>query len=246
MPATTFLFRGPSIAFMGSLGHHSPVLSPAGTDWSGLGDEEVVDLLGRVAEQPLAEDLFAELFRRYERRVRGWCERFTADREASIDLTQEVFLKAYRHLDGFRCDSRFSTWLYAITRNHCRNSTKQRSAEPVELDEAMADRLPDEHALEPYAACERGQACRLLWELMATALDPLEARIMTLHYAHEVPLAAITERLSLSNRSGAKAYIVSARRKLSTILRRQSQAPRASTGSPGRGWYCGELNGWKR
>ena len=235
MPATTFLFRGPSISFMGSLGHHSPAISQAGTDWSRLEDEEVVDLLGRAADRWLAEDLFAELFRRYERRVRRWCERFTADREVSVDLTQEVFLKAYRHIGGFRCESRFSTWLYAITRNHCRNSKKQLSAEPVELDEAMADRLPDEHALEPYAACERGQACRLMWELIATALDPLEARIMTLHYGHEFPLAAITERLSLSNRSGAKAYIVSARRKLSAVLRRQPQAPKASAGSSGLG-----------
>jgi hypothetical protein len=55
---------------------------------------------------------------------------------------------------------------------------------------------------------------------MRVALDPMETQIMVLHYIHEVPMAVITERLALSNPSGAKACIVNARRKLSHLLRR--------------------------
>ncbi len=57
---------------------------------------------------------------------------------------------------------------------------------------------------------------------MTRTLEPLELRVMTLHYGHEVPLATITRELALSNPSGAKAYIVNARRKLHAVLHRQA------------------------
>ena len=47
---------------------------------------------------------------------------------------------------------------------------------------------------------------------------------MTLHYAEEMPLDAITRLLSLKNSSGAKAYIVSAKRKLSSAVTRGKYA----------------------
>jgi RNA polymerase sigma-70 factor, ECF subfamily len=191
-------------------------------DVTALSDEQLIETWLGVTDQTAADDLFTEVFRRYEQRVRAWCERFTGDRELAFDLAQEVFLKAYRHLASFRCESRFSTWLFAVTQNHCRNSrARQRPA--FEIDEAMADQLPDESALDAYEAIERKQLYRLMWELISATLNPTEVRVMTLHYGQEMPLAAITQRLSLSNRSGAKAYIVSARRKLSGAIRRRSE-----------------------
>ena len=56
---------------------------------------------------------------------------------------------------------------------------------------------------------------------------PLEFRILWLHYGHEVTLAAITHQLVLSNRSGAKAFIVSARRKLKLYLHNRGLTPAA-------------------
>jgi hypothetical protein len=46
----------------------------------------------------------------------------------------------------------------------------------------------------------------------------VEARVMTLHYAEELPLDAVTQLLNLDNASGAKAYIVSAKRKLAQAV----------------------------
>ncbi len=200
-----------------------PALTGASTDVTALSDEELIDSLHGVADRAWADHLFAEVFHRYERRVRAWCQRFTGDQELALDLAQEVFLKAYHHLDSFRCDSRFSTWLFAITQNHCRNSNSRRRFAVLEIDEAMAERLADVRAPDPYEAIERDQLCRLMWDLIAATLDPIEVRVMTLHYGQEVPLATITRRLSLSNRSGAKAYIVSARRKLNGVMRQHSE-----------------------
>ena len=61
---------------------------------------------------------------------------------------------------------------------------------------------------------EKGQIQAALREAMARDLEPLEARVLYLHYVDGVPLAAITSMLNLENKSGAKAYIVSGGRKL--------------------------------
>jgi RNA polymerase sigma factor (sigma-70 family) len=186
-----------------------------------LSDEEVMWALRTVVDRKLGDDLFAELFRRYEARVRSWCLRFTSDRNQTFDLMQEIFFKVYRNTHCYRGDSKFSTWLYSIARNHCCNSRKKKAAEPVECASLISDLQQDINAPDPYSAIERNQSARLMWELMSSALNPLEARVMSMHYVREIPLAAITQELALSNPSGAKAYIVNARRKLSGALRQQ-------------------------
>jgi DNA-directed RNA polymerase specialized sigma subunit len=55
---------------------------------------------------------------------------------------------------------------------------------------------------------------------MEQSLDELEKQVMTLHYGHEMRLDAITAQLGLTNASGAKAYIVSARRKLNAAIKK--------------------------
>ncbi|NLI81980.1 MAG: sigma-70 family RNA polymerase sigma factor [Deltaproteobacteria bacterium] len=53
--------------------------------------------------------------------VYNLCLRLMGDREDAADCAQEVFLRVFRSLKGFRFRSRFSTWLYAIVVNTCRN-----------------------------------------------------------------------------------------------------------------------------
>jgi RNA polymerase sigma-70 factor (ECF subfamily) len=62
---------------------------------------------------------FEALVRRYERWVFTLTLRMLGNRAEAEDLAQEVFLKAYRGLRGFRGASRFSTWLYTIATRHC-------------------------------------------------------------------------------------------------------------------------------
>jgi RNA polymerase sigma-70 factor (ECF subfamily) len=182
-------------------------------------DEALVFLLRNAIDQTTFDDLFQELFRRYHLRVTAWCCRMTRNSERALDLAQEIFLLAFRRLDSFRGDARFGTWLYAITRNHCLNALKKWRAEPVEKGETLPFDLRGSHGMEVHSAMERSQSFENMWKLIEARLSPVEARIMTLHYGYDMPLAAITRQLMLSNRSGAKAYIVSARRKLSALLR---------------------------
>ena len=61
-------------------------------------------------------------------------------REDTDDVVQEIFLKAYLALPKFRGDARFSTWVYRIAVNHCRDYLKRGGPLPVELkEEQIAD-----------------------------------------------------------------------------------------------------------
>lgn len=69
---------------------------------------------------------FEALVRRYQRWVFTLTLRMVGDRAEAEDVAQEVFLKAYRGLAGFKGTSRFTTWLYAIASHHCLNHLKAR------------------------------------------------------------------------------------------------------------------------
>jgi DNA-directed RNA polymerase specialized sigma24 family protein len=61
---------------------------------------------------------------------------------------------------------------------------------------------------------EQQDSAKLIGKLLSDALDETEKTVFTLHYGEDVPVDAITRMLRLENQSGAKAYIVSAKRKL--------------------------------
>ena len=63
---------------------------------------------------------FAELYDRRARLVRAVCHDHTRDLHAAADLTQEVFLRAYRKLRSLRDPQRFTPWLVGIARQVCR------------------------------------------------------------------------------------------------------------------------------
>lgn len=184
-----------------------------------LTDEELVAAYRGDTRSLSGQAHLNELFRRHHQRVALWCYRLTGDREWASDLAQEVFLKAFRSLDAFRGDAKFSTWLYTIARNHCFNELKARSVRP----EGSGDELPLDLAAPGEDACarlERQSSLRMLHEMMREHLSEVETKVMTLHYAEEMPLESISRLLRLENASGAKAYIVSARRKLDRVVGR--------------------------
>jgi RNA polymerase sigma-70 factor, ECF subfamily len=64
---------------------------------------------------------FDDLVRRHQDRVFNLCFWFLSDYHEADDMAQEVFIKAYRSLKSFRFKAKFSTWLYRITVNTCKN-----------------------------------------------------------------------------------------------------------------------------
>ena len=188
---------------------------------TGLTDEELIERYRASGKTAASDDPHInELFRRHYQRVALWCLRQTGDRDRAADLAQEIFSSAFRYLDSFRGDSKFSTWLFTITRNQCRNDWKTRAARQEDESEPIFDQMRDVKAADPLAMLEREDTASVMRTLLQDSLDQTEREVMSLHYVEEMPLDAITRMLGLENASGAKAYIVSARRKLRQAVTR--------------------------
>lgn len=187
-------------------------------DTAHLSDEALVEA-SRSARGDERQALTSELFARQYEKVARWCYRFTGDRDVAADLAQEVFLKAHRHFDSFRGSSRFSTWLYTIARNESLNRLRRQPPPAADdADEALAEVPSLEPGPEELAATHRRG--RRLHDFLADTLDDTERTVFALHYGDDMPLATITRLLGLDNTSGAKAYIVSAKRKLARAVER--------------------------
>jgi RNA polymerase sigma-70 factor (ECF subfamily) len=64
------------------------------------------------------------MVRAYQADVFNLVCRMLGNREEAEDLAQEVFVTVFKSIEGFRGDSKFSTWLYRIAVNHCKNRYK--------------------------------------------------------------------------------------------------------------------------
>jgi DNA-directed RNA polymerase specialized sigma24 family protein len=107
-----------------------------------------------------------------------------------------------------------STWIYVITRNHCLNAVRKRDAEPTNFAAQIPSNLEGENGRDAHEALEREQRFQNIYRTTSSILTPMEFKVLCLHYAQDLTLSAITCQLQLSNPSGAKAYIVNAKRKL--------------------------------
>lgn len=181
-------------------------------------DDELIRA-ARSSPADEADRLFNALYRRYYQKVGYWCLRISRNRQEAADLVQEVFLRVHSRVDSFRMDSRFSTWLYTVMRSVAINrglSAQRHETGRVDVDDAPE---PSDPRSDPAREAETNQQLRRLRAAMATDLDPLESRVLYLHHVDGLTLPAITRLLGLSNKSGAKAFIVSGMRKLKRRLR---------------------------
>src|SRR5579863_5281681 len=89
------------------------------------------------------QDAFAQLVRRYQRRIFNLVYRMLQQYEEASEITQETFLAAWQGLPSFRGDARFATWLYRIAYNCALKQLEVRKR-----DKALQVALQAEQALE--------------------------------------------------------------------------------------------------
>lgn len=96
-------------------------------------DEEIVS-----AVQNGEHAAFSHIINRYQGKIYSYIFRLTNHPEDANDITQEVFLKAYRHLHTVDTERKFSSWIYRIAHNESVNWLKKRTRTKVEsLDAHM-------------------------------------------------------------------------------------------------------------
>jgi RNA polymerase sigma-70 factor, ECF subfamily len=85
------------------------------------------------------EESFEELVRRYQRPITSYVYRMLGNYDASLDVTQEIFIKVYNSMTRYSSEYKFSTWLYKIAHNAAidymrRNAVSQQSLEAENKD----------------------------------------------------------------------------------------------------------------
>ncbi len=97
----------------------------------GPSDEELIEAC-RAGES----SAFELLISRWEDRIRGAAWRVLGSEEEAREVAHEAFVKAYGALQGFKSEARFSSWLYQIALNLCRDRLRRRKTRAtVSLDE---------------------------------------------------------------------------------------------------------------
>ena len=115
-----------------------------------LSDEELIATYQRSRSDEVADELVS----RHIGRIRGFVFQMVLNDAAADDVTQEIFLRAFRALGSFKGHSQFSTWLYRIALNTTRTYIARQTRSPVEChaevpgDGPVTDRTPDESILD--------------------------------------------------------------------------------------------------
>jgi RNA polymerase sigma-70 factor (ECF subfamily) len=117
---------------------------------------------------------FNQLVTRWERPIYALAYRTLGREEDARDVVQEAFLRAFRGLRGFKGQAKFSSWLYRITLNLCRDWIRRERRAPIVATPAGTD--PDSFADEqvaPGASVEELVGRRQMSEAVAQAMAEL-------------------------------------------------------------------------
>ena len=176
--------------------------------YAGLNDNEVIT-------QVLGGDhqAFAGLVNKYQNYVFTLALRMLKNREDAEEISQDVFVKAYKALADFRGESRFSTWLYTIVNTTCLTFLRKKRPEIHTLDnEQVFERANSIDAGMRADQVEQKSRQSMVNQAIAL-LAPDDAELITLFYKAEQSLDEIARILRIESNT-AKVRLHRARARL--------------------------------
>ena len=141
--------------------------------------------------------MFAQLVQRYQRYVFTLVSRFTSNREDAEEISQDIFVKAYRSLADFRGEAKFSTWLYTVVRTSCITFLRKKQLDTTSLDnERTLIQLENKESGFNANIVEQKSRHALL-NAAIRLLSPDDSQILTLFYKGEQSLEEIGRIMGL-------------------------------------------------
>lgn len=137
------------------------------------------------------EDSYSVLVDRYKTMAYNVAYRMVGDEDTAKDLAQESFIAAYAGLDRFRFGSKFSSWLYSIILNKCRDHF--RTVKDTVSTDDLAEVMPDK-GISPEQAASAHQSSDVLQRAL-NALPPEYREVLILKHIEELDyqeIAAVT------------------------------------------------------
>ncbi len=183
-------------------------------DWTQGSDESLVARI--VGGEP---DAFRLLIERHRGRILGTASRFARNRQELEDLSQDIFLKAWKGLPGFKANAPFEHWLMRLAVRVCydflRKNRRHRENEiSKEIVDAEDQRLSSDAEGNPEL--QAGEAREVLHHAMAQ-LSPKEQLILTLRELERKSVREIAELTGWSE-SNVKVRAMRARTRLKQTL----------------------------
>jgi RNA polymerase sigma-70 factor (ECF subfamily) len=120
---------------------------------------EDTDLITRIRQSDV--EAFNLLVSRWEKRVFNYLLRLTGDPDDSLDLSQDVFLKAYQNIRKLDDAARFGPWLFRIAHNEAHSHFRKRRPEGGADDAAFLERTPAPGVAPELAIAVAGALARL-------------------------------------------------------------------------------------
>ena len=181
-------------------------------DFNKLSDEELVKTI--VSSNDTL--LFEILYDRYAKMVYNKCRGFSKRDDEAEDLAQDIFLKLFVKLKTFKGNSKFSTWLYAFTYNHCVNYVNRNTAKKIEKQSVDATHIQDSgYSIED----NDNDINQLKVDKLKEALElitPEEKMILLLKYQDYLSIKELTDILDIGE-SAVKMRIKRAKEKLINV-----------------------------
>lgn len=176
--------------------------APASLDDTAAAEESDDSLVARARGGDA--DAFSTLVTRYHPRLYGLVYHMTSNNEDARDLTQEIFLKAYRSIGGFQGNSSFYTWLHTIGKNMTINFLKKRGKRwQMSLDDVDSNIQHDKEFLELTATSDPVREANLseLQQRLNEAMQKLSVEhrmVVTMFDIQGMPHAEISKILGVS------------------------------------------------
>ena len=181
-------------------------------------DEDIIRLILKGDSE-----LYAEIIDRYSGKVYSTAYSYTHHQEEAKDLVQEILIKTYNSLNGFKADARFSTWLYRIAVNSCIDWSRKKKSKV--LMTAMS--YEDTNIFEMISSdTESPEELFLQQENMETvrnAVDDLPEiykTVLILYYFEELQVQEICNILDIPRKT-IETRLYRAKKILKAILRKE-------------------------
>jgi RNA polymerase sigma-70 factor (ECF subfamily) len=159
---------------------------------------------------------FAYLVDSYKDMVYSLAYKMTKNKEESEEISQDTFIKAYKNLNKFKGESKFSTWLYRIAYHTCLDQIKKNKNNNTtfEIHEVTLNQI--QSADDILQGIERRERAKIMDECLLR-LPEEERSILWMFYYDELSLKEIIEVTSLTE-ANVKVKLHRARKRLLTIV----------------------------
>lgn len=174
-----------------------------------LRDEDIIEQVLRGNHKA-----YAILVERYQHFAFTLALRIMQHTEDAEEATQDAFVKAYNKLSDYSGESKFSTWLYTITRNTCLSRLRAKKTEITTYKEVTDTEVGSTNNIEASLNLKNKQQ---IVNDVIKQLNEEEASIITLYYISEQSIDEICSIMGITN-SNAKVKLYRARKHLKALL----------------------------